>query len=167
GAVIVLLPILVIQSFKTDVDRLVGSNIVNKSIGYYALWLGVILSVIGSFKAISYPPYLLQGYNHPQTGYPAQPQGYQKNQQTYYPQQQYQLPNYNQYQPQYNQQNQQPAVQPPSYINPEPINPPDQPLDFTQPISVSQVKNNFCGNCGYDNEVDVKFCVNCGTKFDL
>lgn len=165
GAFLIFIPIMVIQSIKTDYRIEVGRDIVDYSFGYYALWLGIILSVIGSFKAVSYPQYMFNGYNKPPTGYtPQYSQGYQQGQQSTYQQQQNQQPNYNQFQDQRPQQNHQPLVQPPSYIEPEPTYPPSQPFSG-QPVSGNQLKHNYCGTCGLDNEIGVKFCVNCGTQF--
>lgn len=152
GVFLILIPILVIQSIKTDYRNEVGRDIVSYSIGYYALWLGIITSTIGSFKAITYPQYMSYGYNQPPTGYPPQyAQGYQQGQQPSYPP----------------QKNQQPPVQPPSYIEPEPIYPSSQPVYSGQPVSENQQNNNnYCGNCGRDNDIGVRFCVNCGSKFE-
>ena len=156
GAFLVLIPILVIQSIKTDYRIQVGRDIVDYSIGYYALWLGVITSTIGSFKATSYPPYMPYGYNQTQTGYQPQYQaGYQQNQQPVYDQIQNPPP----------QQFQQPPVQPPSYIEPESRYSSSQPANTNQASSESQLEHNYCRNCGQDNDNGAKFCVNCGNKY--
>ncbi|MCE7735165.1 MAG: zinc ribbon domain-containing protein [Candidatus Heimdallarchaeota archaeon] len=162
GAFLVFIPILVLQNIKVDYRNAVGRDIVEYSIGYYALWLGVILSVIGSFKAISYPQYMSYGYNQQQAGYPPQyPPTYQQGQQQNYTQQPTQ-----QYQQPPGQPPGQPPVQPPSYIEPEPTYTQSQPVYTGQPVSGNQLQHNYCGNCGQDNDIGVSFCVNCGTKFE-
>ncbi|MHA2028905.1 MAG: zinc ribbon domain-containing protein [Candidatus Kariarchaeaceae archaeon] len=164
GAIIMLMPISSIYSEANLDDYYYGYETMDPTFGYYLLWLGAILSTIGSLKAASYPTYLYGAYRQAPGYAPQYGQQYSQNPQQQYSQQplqpQYGQPPYNQ-NPQQNYDRQS-SAQPPSDYDPQPAKPLDNHSNI--PISKNTEFSNFCGNCAYNNEIGVKFCANCGTK---
>lgn len=134
-----------LDDLNTLTTILYGENLFNYGLGFYLLWGGIIASVVGSLKATSQPA----GYQQ-QHGTPQQSHG-----------QQYQSP-VQQQNSTTDYYNQQPPVQQPTYIDPQPTN---YPITEPQHTPIKAKSSNFCSTCGVENKIGDQFCANCGTRF--